>query len=139
MATQLNPYLNFDGQAEEAMDFYASVFGGSVERMRFSDMEGVENMPGYDDSIANLVMHSALSADSAVALMASDVPDSIGQRSPHGSISLAGDDADTLRGWFEALAQGGEVTMPLEQAPWGDSFGTVTDKYGVGWLVNIAG
>jgi PhnB protein len=71
--------------------------------------------------------------------MASDVPDAIGQRSPHGSISLSGDDADTLRGWFEALAQGGEVTMPLEQAPWGDSFGTVTDKYGVGWLVNIAG
>ena len=139
MAIQLNPYLNFDGKAAEAMDFYASVFGGVVETMHFKDMDGVEHMPGYDESMADLVMHSSLSADSAVPLMAADVPEGVGEASPHGSISLSGDDADTLNRWWAALSDGGEVHMPLEKAPWGDSFGSVTDKYGVNWLVNIAG
>lgn len=136
MSTQLNPYLNFDGQAAEAMDFYASVFGGTVERMLFKEMP---DMPGYDESMAELVMHSALSADSAVPLMASDVPPSVGEASPHGAISLSGDEEETLQRWWAALSDGGEVTMPLEKAPWGDSFGAVTDKYGVSWLVNISG
>lgn len=134
MSTQLNPYLNFPGTAGEAMGFYASVFGGSVERMHFKDMP---DMPGYDESMADLVMHSALSAESAVALMAADA---FGDGPVHnGAISLSGDDEATLRGWWDALSEGGEIEMPLEKAPWGDSFGSLKDKYGVNWLVNIAG
>jgi PhnB protein len=137
MSTVLNPYLNFRSQARDAMTFYQSVFGGNLDVMTFADQGGM----GVPESEAGLVMHSALSVSDTVQLMGSDVPSHMdtGGDIANGSISLSGDDETTLRGWFEKLSEGGKVNVPLEKAPWGDSFGMLTDKYGVDWLVNIAG
>ena len=135
MSTVLNPYLNFRGQAREAMTFYQSVFGGQLDVMTFADMGGM----GVPESESGQVMHSALSVSDSVQLMGSDVPSHMEGDFPNGQISLSGDDDETLRGWFEKLSDGGQVTMPLEKAPWGDSFGQLTDRYGVSWLVNISG
>ncbi|HEU5038685.1 MAG TPA: VOC family protein [Nocardioides sp.] len=137
MSTVLNPYLNFRGQAREAMTFYQSVLGGQLDVMTFADMGGM----GVPEEEAGAVMHSALSVSDSVQLMGADVPSHMdtGGDIANGSISLSGDDDATLRGWFEKLAEGGTVTVPLEKAPWGDSFGMLTDRYGVDWMVNVSG
>jgi PhnB protein len=137
MATTLNPNLNFRAQAREAMTFYQSVFGGDLEVMTFADQGGM----GVPENEAGLVMHSALSVSDSVQLMGSDVPSHMdtGGDIANGSISLSGDDEPTLSGWFQKLGEGGSVTVPLEKAPWGDSFGMLTDRFGVDWMVNISG
>jgi PhnB protein len=135
MSTVLNPYLSFRGQAREAMEFYRSVFGGQLDVSTFADLGGM----GVPDSESGQVMHSQLTVSESVHLMGSDVPSQMEGDFPNGRISLSGDEADTLRGWFDALAAGGTVNVPLEKAPWGDWFGDVTDRYGVSWMVNIAG
>jgi PhnB protein len=137
MATQLNPYLNFRGQARGAMTFYQSVLGGQLDVMTFADMGG-EAM-GVPESDVGQVMHSALGVSDSVQLMGADVPAHMQGDFPNGRISLSGDDGDTLRRWFDGLADGGTINVPLEKAPWGDWFGDLTDKFGVSWMVNIAG
>ncbi|CAN5564943.1 VOC family protein [soil metagenome] len=132
MTTQLNPYLGFRGQAREAMEFYASVLGGPLNVMTFGDMGGM----GMPEDQHGLVMHSDLMVNDGVTLMGSDQP---GEPPVNGSVSLSGDDDDTLRAWFAGLAEGGEITLPLEVAPWGDAFGQLTDKFGIAWMFNIAG
>jgi PhnB protein len=134
MTVTLNPYIALPGTAREAMDFYQSVFGGEVTRSTFGEFGMAE-----DAAVKDLVMHSQLVAE-GLTFMVSDTPDPT--RIAEGSnitLSLSGDDADRLRGWFDALAAGGAVTMPLELAPWGDHFGQCTDAYGVDWMVNITG
>lgn len=133
--TQLTPYLNFRGQAREAMAFYESVFGGKLDVMTFADMGGM----GVPEAESNLVMHSALTVSDSVQVMASDVPSHMEGDFPNGRISLSGDDKATLQGWFDGLAEGGTVNMPLDKAPWGDWFGDLTDRFGVSWMVNITG
>jgi len=137
MTTGLDPYLNFRAQAREAMSFYQSVLGGELNVTTFADQGGMDVPENEKDH----VMHSALAVSESVQLMGADVPSHMdtGGDISNGSISLSGDDEATLRGWFEALSAGGSVTVPLEKAPWGDSFGMFTDKYGVEWMVNIAG
>lgn len=135
MATTLNPYLNFRGQARDAMTFYQSVFGGQLDVMTFGDMGGM----GVPEDEAGQVMHSALSVSDSVQLMGSDVPSHMEGDYPNGQVSLSGDDDATLRGWFDKLSDGGTIGVPLEKAPWGDSFGQLTDKFGVSWMVNISG
>jgi PhnB protein len=135
MAVQLNPYLSFRNNAREAMDFYRSVFGGEVNTSTFGDFQATD-----DPAEKDLVMHSQLHGDNGVVLMASDTPD----RMPHQpgnniSMSLSGDDEPVLRGYFDRLSDGGTVTMPLEKAPWGDTFGMCVDRFGINWLVNISG
>ncbi|MGI5130950.1 VOC family protein [Pseudonocardia sp. CA-107938] len=133
MATKLNPYLNFRGEAREAMEFYASVFGGELTSSTFAEAGGM----GVDESEQQNIMHSQLEAGPDLTLMGADVPSSM-EISPNGSISLSGDDEKTLRGWWDGLAAGGSVTVPLEKAPWGDTFGMLVDRFGVSWLVNIS-
>jgi PhnB protein len=129
----LNPYLNFRGQAGEAIDFYASVFGGEATKSTFADF-GMPVEPGEE----HLVMHSQLITPSGFTLMAADVPShmplTVGDNV---SVSLSGTEHDELTGWFEKLAEGGSVLEPLVKAPWGDSFGMLTDRFGIHWLVNI--
>ncbi|MDO9456801.1 VOC family protein [Nocardioides sp.] len=133
MTTRLNPYLAFQGPAREAMEFYQSVFGGELNVMTFGDMGGM----GMPEESHGLVMHSDLMVNDGVTLMGSDQP---GDDAPvNGSVSLSGDDDATLRAWWAGLAEGGEVTLPLEVAPWGDAFGQLTDKFGIAWMFNIAG
>jgi len=135
MSTHLNPYLGFRDCAEEAMDFYQSVFGGEVTRSTFADLHG-----SADPAEQDKVMHSMLTTATGLVLMAADTPNSmeLAPDSNH-SVSLSGEDDTELRGYWEKLSEGGTVTAPLERAPWGDSFGMCVDKFGVRWMVNIAG
>jgi PhnB protein len=134
MTTRLNPYLSFKGNAREAMDFYHSVFGGEVTRTTYGEMPDV---PGYDPSEADNVMHSALITDAGIALMCADTPSGMAESGPNSSVSLSGEDDAELRGYWDKLSGSGTVTVPLEKAPWGDSFGMCVDGFGVPWLVNI--
>ena len=134
MSTRLNPYLNFPGTAREAMEHYRSVFGGELSVMTFADA-GAQGVPDPSQ-----VMHASLDAPEGVYLMASDLPPGMPhQPGTNVAISLSGDDADQLRGWWAALSEGGQVEMPLERQMWGDDFGSCTDRFGIHWMVNIAG
>jgi PhnB protein len=135
MTTRLNPYLSFRDTAREAMDFYHSVFGGELTRSTFGEFQASAD-PAEQDKI----MHSMLLTDSGLALMASDTPNAMDYtEGTNYSVSLSGEDEAELRGYWEKLSADGTVTMPLNQAPWGDAFGMCVDKFGVSWLVNIAG
>ena len=132
MALQLNPYLTFSGQAKEAMEFYADVLGGTLNVMTFRDA-------GTD---IDGIMHAALETPTGFHLYASDQFERMGPDLVQGNniqISLSGDEADALRGFWSRLAEGGQVVMPLERQMWGDDYGLVTDKFGISWHVNIAG
>ncbi len=135
MQTRLNPYLSFKDNAREAMEFYRSVFGGKLTVSTFKEYHASED-PGEDDK----VMHAMLEAENGIVFMAADTPNAMDYR-PGASISmsLSGDDEKELRSYFEKLSAGGKIVMPLEKAPWGDSFGMCTDRFGVKWMVNITG
>jgi PhnB protein len=135
MGTVLNPYLTFQANARAAMEFYQSVFGGELEVSTFADL-GAPVEPEEQD----LVMHANLKTPNGLTLMASDTAHGM-EFNPGSSysVSLSGDDDADLRGYWDKLSDGGEVSMPLEKAPWGDSFGMCTDKFGVPWMVNITG
>ena len=134
MASKLNPYVSFKDNAREALEFYQGVFGGDLTTNTFGEY-GDPNAPE-----ANLIMHGQLETDAGFTLMAADTPPG-GTYEPGSSItiSLSGDDTDMLRGYWEKLSTGGNVSVPLEKQMWGDEFGQRTDQFGIGWLVNIAG
>ena len=134
MTVRLNPYINFRSSAREALTFYQSIFGGELTLSTFA--EG--GMP-HDPAEAGKIMHGQLMAND-MTLMISDAP--AGMPIADGSnisVSLSGDDEAALRGYWNGLVAGGKPVMPLEKAPWGDTFGMLVDKFGVSWMVNIAG
>lgn len=135
MSTRLNPYLSFRDSARQAMEFYQSVFGGKLDTNTFGEFHASED-PAEQDKI----MHSQLETEGGLVLMAADTPNSM-ELGPGGnvSLSLSGQDEAELRGYWEKLSDGGTVTMPLEKAPWGDTFGMCVDKFGMSWMINIAG
>ena len=134
MAVTLNPYLNFRDGTRDIMEFYSSVFGGELTVSTFAESGGM----GVDESEQHTVMHSQLVTGNGMTLMAADVPSSMAV-STNGTVSLSGDDEATLRGYWDRLVDGGSATVPLEKAPWGDTFGMCTDRFGVDWMVNILG
>lgn len=135
MAVNLNPYLSFRDNAREAMEFYRSVFGGRLEQHRFKEFQASGD-PSEDDKI----MHASLQVDNGIMFMAADTPKDMPYTPGSAiSMSLSGDDEAELTGYFEKLSEGGTVTMPLGDAPWGDKFGMVTDRFGIEWMVNISG
>ncbi|MEV8041388.1 MULTISPECIES: VOC family protein [unclassified Arthrobacter] len=135
MATHLNPYLSFRDNAREAMEFYRDVFGGQLTVSTFADFQASQ-----DPSEDTLVMHAQLESPSGFVLMGSDTPARMDYTPGNTfSVSLSGDEDAELRGYWDKLSQDGTVTMPLSMSPWGDAFGMCNDKYGVAWLVNIAG
>jgi PhnB protein len=135
MQTKLNPYLGFQDNARQAMEFYQTVFGGKLMMSTFKEFNASQ-----DPSQDNKIMHAMLEADNGMTLMASDMPCCMEYKAgTNYSISLSGENEAELKGYFEKLSAGGNVTMPLEKAMWGDTFGMLTDKFGVSWLVNIAG
>lgn len=132
MASRLNPYLNFPGNTKEAMEFYKSVFGGTLALNTFGEFG--EQSP----ELADKVMHAMLETDHGFTLMASDPPPGMDVTTGNNiSISLSGDDADDLRGYWDKLSSEGNVQVPLEKQMWGDIFGMCSDKFGILWLVNI--
>ena len=135
MVTQLNPYLNFRNTARQAIEFYHSVFGGELTISTFAEFQASE-----DPSEANKIMHAMITSPGGLTLMAADTPNSMDYTPGNNySISLSGDDEGELRGYWDKLVDGGTTVMPLEQAPWGDTFGMCTDKFGTSWLVNVYG
>jgi PhnB protein len=133
MASQLNPYLSFNGNARQAMEFYAGVLGGSLNLNTFADY-GSQGSPDADR-----IMHAQLETDAGYTIMAADVTSEMEYHPMSGcSMSLSGDDGDMLRGYFEKLSAGGTVTMPLAKQAWGDQFGMCVDRFGVPWMVNIS-
>ncbi|MFI9202582.1 VOC family protein [Streptomyces sp. NPDC053048] len=134
MASHLNPYISFAGEAKQAMEFYNEVFGGTLEVKTYSDF-GSEVPPGYADKI----VHSRLETASGFMLMASDNPPGMEHRPGNNiSVSVSGDDANELRGYWDKLSKGGTVSVPLEKQMWGDVFGMCTDKFGITWMVNVS-
>lgn len=135
MVTRLNPYLSFRDNAREAMEFYRSVLGGTLTISTFAEFHASE-----DPAEADKVMHAMLESEDGLVLMAADTPNSMEYEAGSSiSLSLSGDDPERLRALWDGLSDGGTVVMPLEPAPWGDSFGMLTDRYGTAWMVNIAG
>ncbi|MBO0701690.1 MAG: VOC family protein [Candidatus Dormibacteraeota bacterium] len=132
MPTILNPYLSFRDNTREAIEFYHSVFGGNVTLFTFKDLQAAQ-----DPSDENLVMHSQLDTPGGLTLMASDTPSRM-ELHPGDNImiSVSGEDEAELRGYWEKLSQGAQITMPLAEVPWSKAFGMLVDKFGIHWLVN---
>jgi len=133
MASRLNPYISFSGNAREAMEFYKSVFGGELRISTFGEFD--PNASGFADQI----MHAMLETSDGFTLMASDVPPGMKDVTAGNNIvvSLSGDDTDALRGYWQKLSASGNVSVPLEKQVWGDEYGACTDKFGVDWMVDI--
>ena len=136
--TKLNAYLNFPGNAEEAFNFYKSVFGGEFSSLvRFKDMpmEGVDLAKEDEDKI----LHTALPVGGDV-LMASDAPEGVGFKVNFGNnayISVHPESREEADRLFGALSAGGAVEMPIADQPWGDYYGSFKDKFGVQWMINF--
>lgn len=136
MTIHLNPYIGFKGNAREAIEFYHSVFGGDLLISTFGEMHASQ-----DPSEDNLVMHSRLATANGLTLMVSDTPARMDYTpGTNITVSLSGDREDeaVLTEYWNKLIEGANVTMPLSTAVWGDSFGMCVDKFGIGWLINIA-
>lgn len=135
MTVRLNPYLNFRDTAREAMEFYHSIFGGDLQLSTFAEMQASE-----DPAEAGKIMHGMLVTPNGLVLMGADTPNGMDYTPATGfAVSLSGDDEADLRRYWDGLSEGGAVVMPLERAPWGDTFGMCVDKFGISWMVNIAG
>ena len=133
VTSRLNPYIGFADNARQALEFYRSVFGGELELDTFGQ-GGMAEGPDADK-----IMHGRLETPAGYTLMASDTPAGMDRTvGTNVSISLSGDDADELRGYFAKLSEGGSVTMPLGIQAWGDEFGMCVDPFGIAWLVNIS-
>lgn len=132
MPSRLNPYIQFDGNAREAMEFYRDVFGGELSLNSFADF-------GMDDPAnADKTMHAQLETERGFTLMASDTAPGMEYRpGTNVAISLSGEDADELRAYWEKLSSDGAVAVPLEKQMWGDEFGMCVDRFGIQWMVNI--
>ena len=135
MKSQLNPYLSFKDNTRQAMEFYQTVFGGKLTMSTFKEFNASQ-----DPSEDNKIMHALLEAENGITFMAADTPNSM-EHKPGSNItmSLSGDNETELRSYFEKLSAGGMITMPLEKAPWGDTFGMCVEKFKINWMVNISG
>jgi PhnB protein len=132
VSVKLVAYVNFAGNTAEAMRYYQSIFGGELTISTFGDF-GVPGMP------VNGTMHSALEAD-GFSLMAADAQPGAERTWVGARVTLAfmGEEPDRLSGWFAKLATDGKVSQPLAKQVWGDTYGALTDKYGVEWMFNIS-
>jgi PhnB protein len=135
MQSKLTPYLNFRENTREVMAFYQTVFGGKLTMNTFKEF-GVSQDPAED----NKIMHSMLEVENGMTIMAADAPNAMDLKvGTNISITLSGDNEEELTRYYNMLSAGGVVVEPLAKAPWGDSFGMFVDKFGINWMVNIAG
>ncbi|MEZ4779130.1 MAG: VOC family protein [Flavobacteriaceae bacterium] len=136
---QINPYLHFNGNAEEAFTFYQSVFGGEFAMVvRFKDMPADPNY-SLSKKEAEKIMHIALPIGKNNVLMASDTPESMGKHNEmetRTKISISAESKEEADQLFKGLSQGGTIEMPIADSPWGSYFGMFRDKYGIEWMVD---
>lgn len=132
MSSRLNPYLTFNGNARQAMEFYTSVFGGDLAVNTFAEFGAT------DPSRADQIFHARLETPAGYTITASDATGDAEYQPIAGcSPSLSGDDAGLLRGYWDKLSAGDTVTMPLDTQVWGDEFGMCVDRFGISWMVNV--
>lgn len=131
---RLNPYLGFIDTAKPAMEFYHSIFGGTLDMTTFKDAQ-----LSQDPVEGQKIMHAQLTGEHGVLFMASDTPSGMThQTGADVSMSLSGDDETVLSGFWEKLSVGAQIDQPLVPAPWGDRFGMLVDRFGIRWMVNIS-
>ena len=134
----INPHINFNGNAEEAFNFYKSVFGGEFAKItRFKDLASTE-FP-ISDHEANKIMHIALPIGNNI-LMANDVPESMGRTNENenrSKISISAESKEEADKLFKGLSAGGQIEMPITDSPWGSYFGMFRDKFGIEWMVDF--
>ncbi len=135
---QINPHINFNGNAEEAFNFYKSVFGGEFTKIiRFKDLASAD-FPVAEHE-ANKIMHIALSIGKNF-LMANDVPEILGRTNENenrSKISISAESREEADKLFKGLSVGGQIEMPISDSPWGSYFGMFRDKYGIEWMVDF--
>jgi PhnB protein len=136
---RINPYIHFNGNAEEAFTFYRSVFGGEFARiMRYKDLSGPEHPIAEND--ANRIMHIALPIGKTNMLMGSDVLEVMGQVTEsdnRNTISISAESREEADKLFNGLSEGGKIEMPIADGPWGSYFGMFADRYGIQWMVDF--
>lgn len=134
----INPHINFNGNAEEAFQFYQSVFGGEFSRIiRFKDLASEEFPVAKHES--NKIMHIALPIGKSI-LMANDVPEILGRTNENenrSKIVIAAETKEEADKLFNGLSVGGQIEMPIMDSPWGTYFGMFRDKYGIEWMVEF--
>jgi PhnB protein len=134
----INPHINFNGNAEEAFDFYKSVFGGEFAIvMRFKDMANAQNPTTKNE--ANKIMHIALPIGKNI-LMGNDVPESMGtvnENENRSKISISAASREEADKLFSGLSLGGNIEVPISDSPWGSYFGMFRDKYGIEWMIDF--
>ena len=137
---RINPYIHFNGNAEEAFAFYKSVFGGEIAMLvRFKDMPMDPGSP-IDENEANKIMHISLPIGKFNVLMASDVPTFMGQVNENenrSKISISTENKEEAARLFNGLSIGGKIEVPIADSPWGSYFGMFRDKYGIEWMVDF--
>jgi len=136
----INPYIHFNGNAEEAFTFYRSVFGGEFAMIaRFKDLSSPEHP--VDEKEANKIMHIALPIGKHSVLMGSDTPEFLGRHNENenrSKISITAESKEEADKLFNGLSAGGSVEMPMSDAPWGSYFGMFRDKYGFEWMISFS-
>ena len=135
----INPYIHFNGNAEEAFHFYKSVFGGEFATLvRFKDMH-FEGAPSAEKE-AEKIMHISLPIGGHPVLMGSDTPEQLGQHSEtetRSKISISAESKEEADRIFHGLSAGGQIEMPIEESPWGSYFGMFRDQFGIEWMVDF--
>ncbi|HLO90007.1 MAG: VOC family protein [Chloroflexota bacterium] len=134
---KVHPYVNFKGNCEEAFNFYKSILGGEFSYVgRYKDIPGDQKPDAKDE---NKIMHIGLPLAEGTILMGSDIPEIYEDRFVVGTnitLSLSPESESEARRIFDALSEGGMVTMPQDKTFWGSLFGMLTDKYGINWMVD---
>lgn len=134
MNSKLNPYINFNGNAKEAMEFYNSFLNGKLSMTTFK-----EGGAPPESSEEDQIMHAIIEVENGITLMASDTPKGwVYNPGTNISISLSGNSETELQGYWDKLSVEAKIDQPLSKAPWGDIFGMLTDKFGIKWLINIS-
>ena len=132
--SKINVYMGFKDNAREAMEFYKSIFGGELTLSTYKEGGMVD-----DPTKADLIMHAMLIIGPEMTLMGSDQGNDTAHDRMQISLSCGSNDAEKVKEQWAKLSEGANITMPLSKAPWGDSFGQLVDKFGIGWMVNIVG
>jgi PhnB protein len=135
---QINPHINFNGNAEEAFHFYQSVFGGAFTQIiRFKDLESPEYPVAEKE--AKKIMHIALPIGNSV-LMGNDVPEILGhvdENENRSKIVITAESREEADHLFNGLTVGGTIEYPMSESPWGSYFGMFRDQYGIEWMVSF--